>query len=254
MKLHYRNLVPNSYVSLLISLLLLVLLTPFADLVVGGHIGVSLVILYLTVSAALVVSPSKMAKVRVMIIAALGSILWTCSKSIPYEPFHTTAFQCLANGIIILFLAVSAWLILKHILYSEASHNTICGAICVYLMIGVVFALLYLTCLEVSPDSIFFSHRPHITFNERERLAQLIYFSMCTLTTNGYGDILPDARFTRTLAWVEATTGQLYIAIMVARLVGLQIASAAVTRANAEQIESQNALAEGEISEKTPAN
>lgn len=120
---------------------------------------------------------------------------------------------------------------LQHILYSEADHNTICGAICVYLLIGVVFSLLYLTCLEVNPQAISFEHIIKNGQHEHERLSQLIYFSMCTLTTVGYGDIVPVARFARTLAWLEAVTGQLYLAILVARLVGLQIATVTMKQA-----------------------
>ena len=70
--------------------------------------------------------------------------------------------------------------------------------------------------------------------NERERLSKLIYFSMCTLTTLGFGDITPVTRFTRTLAWLEAVVGQLYLAILVARLVGLQIAAVALRNLGSE--------------------
>ena len=51
----------------------------------------------------------------------------------------------------------------------------------------------------------------------------LIYFSFSTLTTLGYGDIVPAASFARTLTWMEAATGQLYLAILIARLVGLHL-------------------------------
>ncbi len=183
-----------------------------------------------------------MASIKLIAIATVGSLLWTCSKVVPYEPFHSVLFQCIANGSIILFLGTTAWLMLQHILYSEADHNTICGAICVYLLIGVVFALLYLTCLEVNPNSISFEHIIKNSQHERERLPQLIYFSMCTLTTVGYGDIAPVAKFSRTLAWLEAVTGQLYLAILVARLVGLQIAT--VTQKQAQEAASTDATAD----------
>jgi len=58
--------------------------------------------------------------------------------------------------------------------------------------------------------------RPH-------ELAELNYFSFVTLTTLGYGDIVPRTRMARMLAQLEAVTGQLYLAILVARLVALQI-------------------------------
>lgn len=228
----FKRFIPNNYSSLLVSLLLLVLLTPFADVTNSGHTWASLAVLYLTVSAALVISPNKLASIKILSIATVGSLLWTCSKSVPFEPFHSALFQCIANGSIILFLATAAWLMLQHILYSESDHNTICGAICVYLLIGVVFALLYLTCLEINPHAISFQHFIRADdVHRHERLAQLIYFSMCTLTTVGYGDIVPVARFARTLAWLEAVTGQLYLAILVARLVGLQIANVSLQQA-----------------------
>lgn len=235
----FRLLLPDNYSSLLVSLLVLVLLTPFADATSGGHTWVSLAMLYLTVSAALVISPNKLASMKIIAIAAVGSCLWTCSKSIPYEPFHTPIFQCIANGSILLFLATTAWLMLRHILFAEADHNTICGAICVYLLIGVVFALLFLTCLEVDPAGISFAHIIKNSPSEKERLSQLIYFSMCSLTTVGYGDIVPVARLTRTLAWLEAVTGQLYLAILVARLVGLQIARISLQQAERSEKEKQ---------------
>lgn len=224
MQIPIKRFVPNNYASLLVSLLVLVLVTPFADVTTYGHVGVSLAVLYLTISAALVIATKKVGTKRVLAIAAIGSLLWTCSKSIPFAPFHTIIFQCIANGAILIFLATTAALVLNHILYSEADHNTLCGAICVYLLIGTVFALLYLSCMEIDPTCIRFEQLAPTSSNRHERLSQLIYFSMCTLTTVGFGDITPAARFTRTLCWVEAMSGQLYVAILVARLVGLQIA------------------------------
>jgi voltage-gated potassium channel Kch len=50
-----------------------------------------------------------------------------------------------------------------------------------------------------------------------------MYFSYTTLTTLGYGDIVPVSQIARTLATLEAITGQLYLAVLVARLVGLHI-------------------------------
>lgn len=57
-----------------------------------------------------------------------------------------------------------------------------------------------------------------------EAFRQLIYYSFVTMTTLGYGDIIPTQQIVRTFAWVQAVMGQLYIAILVARLVALQIA------------------------------
>ena len=50
------------------------------------------------------------------------------------------------------------------------------------------------------------------------------YFSFVTMTTLGYGDIIPIKELSRTMAWVEAFTGQVYLAVVIARLVGVYIA------------------------------
>jgi hypothetical protein len=54
----------------------------------------------------------------------------------------------------------------------------------------------------------------------------LSYFSFVTLATVGYGDVTPTTPLARTLAWVEAITGQFYLAILVAGLVGFKVAQA----------------------------
>jgi hypothetical protein len=54
--------------------------------------------------------------------------------------------------------------------------------------------------------------------------ASLFYFSFTTLTTLGYGDITPAGKFAQVLANMEAIAGQVYLAIFIARLVGLHIA------------------------------
>jgi hypothetical protein len=51
-----------------------------------------------------------------------------------------------------------------------------------------------------------------------------IYYSFVTITTLGYGDITPTTDLANSLSFLEAVTGQLYIAILIARLVGIQIA------------------------------
>ena len=58
-----------------------------------------------------------------------------------------------------------------------------------------------------------------------------MYFSFITLTTLGYGDVVPVQGFARSLSGAEAVTGQLYVAILIARLVGLHIAHSTRNRA-----------------------
>ena len=64
----------------------------------------------------------------------------------------------------------------------------------------------------------------------QEQASILLYFSFVTLTTLGFGDITPLTSAARSLCWLEAVVGQMFIAILVARLVGLQILSASMDR------------------------
>ncbi|ODR99272.1 hypothetical protein AUC68_04525 [Methyloceanibacter methanicus] len=104
----------------------------------------------------------------------------------------------------------------------DADSNTIMGAVVAYLFLAVAFAYLYGIIEHIQPGS--FAGLP--TGAGRERLDEaLIYFSLVTLTTVGYGDIVAVSGPARPLAGLEAACGTLYVAVMIARLVALQVAS-----------------------------
>lgn len=112
--------------------------------------------------------------------------------------------------------------ILTRVLRSERIRwDTISGAICVYLLIGMLWALVYALVLTVNPDAITFAFAPS---TETSRRGGMVYFSFVTLTTLGYGDVIPHSPLARSLATLEAVIGPLYLTILVARLVGLHLA------------------------------
>ena len=87
-------------------------------------------------------------------------------------------------------------------------------AVNIYLLLGLLWATLYLAIDAFSPGSIQIGKHP------ADRQAELLYFSLVTLSTIGYGDIVPLSGEARILAALEGVTGVLYIAITVALLVG----------------------------------
>jgi voltage-gated potassium channel len=103
---------------------------------------------------------------------------------------------------------------------NEASADKIIASICIYLLIGMLFALLYDSLGNIFPSSFNLSER---TAHQTESFSDYVYFSFVTLTTTGYGDMIPVAPFARAMAVLEAIMGPLYLAITVARLVGMQI-------------------------------
>ena len=101
------------------------------------------------------------------------------------------------------------------------SGNRIVGAICVYLLLGVIWSVCYSLLELLIPNSF-----SGLTENATSAWnPDWIYYSFVTLTTLGYGDILPVTFLARSLAFMEAVVGQFYVAILVAGLVSAHIAS-----------------------------
>jgi hypothetical protein len=104
----------------------------------------------------------------------------------------------------------------------DVTANTIMGATVAYLLIAIAFASLY-EILERSQPGSFHGVPEGATFHQLSDA--LIYFSLVSLTTMGYGDIVPVSNLARPLAALEGAIGTLYLAVMIARLVGLHVAS-----------------------------
>lgn len=136
----------------------------------------------------------------------------------------------------ILFLGYAVVLILKFLFVSHrVSSDMICASLCVYLLLGILCALAYSLFYYLDPTSFAFSFAENggaevIRFGG-ERTFIAIYYSFVTMSTLGYGDIVPTSSLARTCAAMQAVVGQLYLAVLVARLVGLHISHSAATSA-----------------------
>jgi len=98
--------------------------------------------------------------------------------------------------------------------------DTVLGAICIYFLIGYAWGHGF-AIIELRRPASFGGLDEAV---EPGRLHALIYYSLGTLTTLSAGDIVPLTPPVRTLSVIEAATGQLYLTVLIARLVGLQIA------------------------------
>jgi hypothetical protein len=83
-------------------------------------------------------------------------------------------------------------------------------------MIGVLWSILY-AIVDRSTAESFAIRGANVPMNSLD----LLYFSFGTLTTSGFGDVVPLSRVARTAAMVEGIIGQLFMAILIARLVGV---------------------------------
>ena len=107
------------------------------------------------------------------------------------------------------------------------SIDTILGGICLYLLLGFLYAHLYAMLELADPGALVDGGRPLGSIDDAHPLAALpsvIYYSYATLTTVAYGDITPATSFARFVAITEAMLGQLFPAIFIARLVSLNVA------------------------------
>ena len=112
---------------------------------------------------------------------------------------------------------------------TQVTSETVLGGVCVYFLVGVVWLMLYSLAIQFEPDAILSNGKP-LDASLEEGPVTLLYFSFVTLTTLGYGDVVPNSAVARMLASGEAITGQLFVAILIARLVGLHIAGYAGPR------------------------
>lgn len=102
----------------------------------------------------------------------------------------------------------------------QVDKERIFASLSLYLMFGLIFALLYALVNKILPGSFHYPAFPTSDLGDKP-LTQLMYFSYVTLATLGYGDMVPLSGPARGLAILEAMIGQLYLVLVVARLVSL---------------------------------
>ena len=125
--------------------------------------------------------------------------------------------------VLITFFSVTT---LDYVLRSgRITLDKIFAAVCVYMLMGYAWTFIYSLLDELHPGSIL----PAATIAANDYVARYMemrYFSFMTLTMIGYGDIVPHSPAARTWAALEGVAGQIYLMVLVARLVGLHIVHA----------------------------
>ena len=160
---------------------------------------------------------SKAAFVSGWVLAGL-----TFSLTISAYVTETLLLQYLALTAVLIFFFLSCSLVIYDVLFGGVIDiNRLVGAGCIYLLSGSMWGIVYLLLNVISPAS--FVGITGETWSEQ--LNEFTYHSFVTLTTLGYGDITPAAPVARTLNYLEAVLGQMYLTVLVAALVGIHIAN-----------------------------
>jgi len=199
---------------------------------------VIVVLVAATLMLALRTSEARRVTQRVATIAAALAVLMALAVAVT----NSTSLTGYMYLVLVALLVLSPLAIGRRILTSrKVTLNTLVAALCVYLMIGLLFTFLYLAMNTLHPD--FFAQ------GRQTDPSVYLYFSYITMTTVGFGDFTPASNVPRAAVVFEAIIGQIFLVTAVARLVSLYSAQEPGPGAGLEDVESD---AEGVPSDETP--
>lgn len=204
-----------STAQLLIVLALFFICAPFVEEIKGGPLILSFLFSLVLLAAVLAVADRK----RTLVIALVLAIPGIAGRWINlFRPDLVPPRVFLVGGLILIAFVVAN--LLRFVLRAPSvTLEVLCASISAYLMLGLMWTLAYWLVDRLTPGGAF-------SFNTNAGEHSMngfngFYFSFITLSTVGYGDITPVSRIARWLAAMEAMTGMLYVAVLIARLVSL---------------------------------
>ena len=203
----------NDQLLIVLTILLSLLLFVIAPMQANGVISATTfgVIFGLVLIPATVMVWGNRAAVAAILVALCLVVVAAIRQGTVLDPY-LDAFAGLISGLTLSIVVARAVFA-----RGKVTYHRIIGGVLLYLTIGLTFVALFGFLIIAVPN----------TFNANQGnfgIGSLIYFSFVTLTTIGYGDIVPLHPYARGLANIEAIIGQLYPATLLARLVTLELA------------------------------
>jgi Ion channel len=180
-------------------------------LLIGGILGIPLA---LTI---VLISPSLGGRLLALLSAALvvgGAV---------FRIGHPSIESIWLGHVAIISALLAISLVIGQAVFApgRVTHHRIEGAIIIFLNIAMIFTSAYRMISELDPAA--FANVPAAQ-TEAAAVSGMLYFSFTTLTSTGFGDIVPLHPIARSLSNLEAVLGQLYLTILLARLVTLHVA------------------------------
>jgi hypothetical protein len=204
-----------STVQLLIALAVLLICAPFVEELEGGHLILSVLFSLVLLAAVFAVADRKRT-LAIAVVLAVPAITARWISQFRPDLIHPAVFLIFA----ILLLAFVIANLLRFVLRAPVvTVEVLCASVAAYLMLGLMWTVAYWLVDQLTPGGAF-------SFNTSRGAQSMngftgFYFSFITLSTVGYGDITPVSQAARLLAAMEAMTGLLYVAVLIARLVSL---------------------------------
>ena len=208
-----KTLKPPRYSYLMASLLLMIVVYPFLETANWGQFLFSVFFTFVLLNVVYTLARhSKLFYVVLTLTLLTIALDWMGNLvELPEE--------ALLRAIVsVALLGVVEMVILKDMLRAEkVTAQKVYGGVCVYLILGIQCAILFAALATRNPDAL------NVPIEADRPMTQMLYFSFVTMTTLGYGDVSAYSTAARVLASVQALLGQLYLTVLVARLVALQI-------------------------------
>lgn len=209
--------------AILVSLIVLLVALPLGQAVSGATMRFPLLLALVLISAVIVNSHQRW----IFVVASLFGI--GSLAGIGYAEIFDSHSVRIAGELLSLALLGFTTLVMFNSLIraDRVSRDTVVGGICVYLLIGLCFTMIFILMTDFNPGALLDGDQPiaRSASDSSAHATTLLYFSFVTLTTLGYGDVMPQGDMARMFAVAEALIGQLYLAIFLARLVALYVVS-----------------------------
>jgi voltage-gated potassium channel len=221
----------HRYTMLLVFIVIFLAMTPFIAgdelAIYSMRLGLSLILLY-------GIYAGRGVRRDLVAVTALG-IPVLVGRWLPQYSTDIRVFLSIdiLTAAFLLYLTI---MILNEVLRARSvTLDTIAGAVCAYLLIGLAWAFVYRAMFAINPHSFLFATSSFARiFEDDARLRPLLmhfaYYSFATLTTTGFGDITPASGSARALSVLEAIAGQFFIAVLIARLVSLELIHSSTRR------------------------
>ena len=204
-----------STVQLLIVLAALLIAAPFVEELEGGHLILSTLFSLVLLAAVFAVANRKRS-LTIALVLAIPAITARWINQLRPDLVHPAVFLVCALVLLAFVIGHLLYFILRA---PVVTVEVLCASIAAYLMLGLMWTVAYWLVDQLTPGGAF-------SFNTNRGAQSMngftgFYFSFITLSTVGYGDITPVSRAARWLAAMEAMTGLLYVAVLIARLVSI---------------------------------
>ncbi|MCU7835762.1 MAG: potassium channel family protein [gamma proteobacterium symbiont of Taylorina sp.] len=210
----------DNFIYLLVALIFLLFSSACVDQFMSVH-GQNLVIAATIITMIIGIWSTR--STNYLFNTGWGLVIATIGISLVVAFLDKAEFEFIHITLLLLFFLLTLKPATEQALFSgHITGNSIIGSICIFLLLGLVWTMFYLLLAEFIPGA--FSGVE--SANWKKNFPDFIYFSFVTLTTLGFGDLLPVSPLARFLVYMEAVIGVFYMAVVVSSLVGARMSDA----------------------------